>query len=237
MLRKAIKKGNEMKKIKATIFWGAVIILLLGIGVTVAHFKFGFLKKDETTEFVIQKIESQAKLKVTKTTSKEVKKVDLEPELVKEWNELGKGLVSIFSGRNMTIKAVVETDFALDLSKISSEAIKVKNNVFTVTEPLIVEVDSQIDYSKTEIEKDSNGAFDKVVDIFTNRKDANQFMQDNLKSVDVTASENVSMDDTVKQKVVKDTNKALGEFLSKATEKPVKVALTEKDFTFVNVDK
>ena len=137
----------------------------------------------------------------------------------------------------MTIKAVVETDFALDLSKISSEAIKVKNNVFTVTEPLIVEVDSQIDYSKTEIEKDSNGAFDKVVDIFTNRKDANQFMQDNLKSVDVTASENVSMDDTVKQKVVKDTNKALGEFLSKATEKPVKVALTEKDFTFVNVDK
>lgn len=33
-----------------------------------------------------------------------------------------------------------------------------------------------------------------------NRKDANQFMQDNLKSVDVTASENVSMDDTVKQK-------------------------------------
>ena len=76
MLRKAIKKGNEMKKIKATIFWGAVIILLLGIGVTVAHFKFGFLKKDETTEFVIQKIESQAKLKVTKTTSKE-----LTPEL------------------------------------------------------------------------------------------------------------------------------------------------------------
>ncbi|MBQ6145229.1 MAG: hypothetical protein IJI81_05545, partial [Lactococcus sp.] len=122
-----------MKKIKATIFWGAVIIVLLGIGATVAHFKFGFLKKDETTEFVIQKIESQAKLKVTKTTSKEVKKVALEPELVKEWNELGKGLVSIFSGRNMSIRAVVETDFALDLSKISNDAIKVKNNVFTVT--------------------------------------------------------------------------------------------------------
>jgi hypothetical protein len=31
-----------MKKIKAIIFWGAVIILLLGIGATVAHFKFGF---------------------------------------------------------------------------------------------------------------------------------------------------------------------------------------------------
>ena len=92
-------------------------------------------------------------------------------------------------------------------------------------------------YEKTEIEKDSNGAFDKVVDIFTNRKDANQFMQDNLKSVNVTASEKTLSNEKVRLDIVKHTNKALGEFLSKATEKPIKVALTEKDFTFVNADK
>ena len=226
-----------MRKIKRIVVWGVLIVVLLGVSATVAHFKFGFLKKDETAEFIIQKIESQSKLKVTKTTSKEVKKVTVAPELTKEWNDLGKGFVSIFSGRKMSINAVVETDFALDLAKISSDTIKVKDNVFTVTKPLIIEVDSQIDYEKTEIEKDSNGAFDKVVDIFTNRKDANQFMQDNLKSVDVTASEKTLSNEKVRLDIVKHTNKALGEFLSKATEKPIKVALTEKDFTFVNADK
>ncbi|MDN5413533.1 MAG: hypothetical protein L0F84_03140, partial [Lactococcus raffinolactis] len=64
-----------MRKIKRIVVWGVLIVVLLGVSATVAHFKFGFLKKDETAEFIIQKIESQSKLKVTKTTSKEVKKV------------------------------------------------------------------------------------------------------------------------------------------------------------------
>ena len=75
-----------MRKIKRIVVWGVLIVVLLGVSATVAHFKFGFLKKDETAEFIIQKIESQSKLKVTKTTSKEVKKVTVAPELTKEWN-------------------------------------------------------------------------------------------------------------------------------------------------------
>lgn len=135
----------------------------------------------------------------------------------------------------MKVEIPVKTEFKLELEKLSSSDVTIKNDVLTFNSPVTVNVDSQQE-GESKIEKSSNGLVDKAVDAFTASKKAQEFLSEKSQDAIYATSKHVMDNDKRQEKVAKYAEESLESLLNLNSDKKISVKINKSDLKFVNID-
>lgn len=120
-------------------------------------------------------------------------------------------------------------------NNIGKDDIVIRDNVLSFKNPIVINVDSQVE-GEIVILKSSSGIVDRAVDVFTSGRKAQEFFAEKSQRLVYETSNYVMSSDDINDKIVKYTKDEIESLINLATDKKIRVDIDRDDIILVNID-